>query len=178
MEINTKKSQTIGKYTEDQYKVGNQAWLIYDAPFKAARNIAAAVVGSKVLDIGGGTGVMAGIISLIKEVKVSVYEENIYKIPYPDNHFDTVYTSHVLEHLDNPEGVISEALRVSKKRVIHVVPEGDVQDINLGTPHIQLFNRVRLMDMVLGSYKGSVSNFELRFIPDHHINSLMIIIDK
>lgn len=44
------------------------------------------------------------------------------KLPFPDNHFDTVICTHVLEHVPNMDAVVSELLRVLRKRLLIVLP--------------------------------------------------------
>lgn len=89
---------------------------------------------SKILDLGCGDGTRLSYISKNKKdcigVDISKKAINIAKKQYPkcefrvmnlehlsfrDNNFDLVYSAFVLEHLDNPEKVISEAIRVLKK---------------------------------------------------------------
>jgi len=43
-----------------------------------------------------------------------------YEIPYPDQHFDLSYCSHVIEHVENPRMLIRELKRVSKKIIFEV----------------------------------------------------------
>ncbi len=45
--------------------------------------------------------------------------------PYPDNHFDTVFSKSVIEHLENPEHYLKECLRVLKPggRLILLTPD-------------------------------------------------------
>jgi len=52
---------------------------------------------------------------------------NIEKLPYKDNSFDFVYSAYVFEHLNNPEKVLSEMIRISKKYVCVLCP-------NFGSP--------------------------------------------
>lgn len=49
-------------------------------------------------------------------------EGSAYALPYKDNSFDLVVCTEVLEHLDQPAKVLSEALRTSKKYVLISVP--------------------------------------------------------
>lgn len=43
-------------------------------------------------------------------------------VPFPDGSFDTVIVFEVLEHLPDPEAVISEARRLARKNVLFTVP--------------------------------------------------------
>ncbi|HEY4290002.1 MAG TPA: class I SAM-dependent methyltransferase [Puia sp.] len=43
-----------------------------------------------------------------------------YKIPYDDNHFDLVYCSHVLEHVEHERILLREIKRVSKYQIFEV----------------------------------------------------------
>lgn len=44
----------------------------------------------------------------------TVTDLNQYPWPFPDNHFDEVYASHILEHLPNFNAVVTEIWRISK----------------------------------------------------------------
>ncbi len=47
---------------------------------------------------------------------------NLYDLPFPDDAFDTVLCSEVLEHLDDPERAARELGRVARKYVVITVP--------------------------------------------------------
>ncbi|MBI2028478.1 MAG: methyltransferase domain-containing protein [Candidatus Levybacteria bacterium] len=47
---------------------------------------------------------------------------SIYSIPYPNNFFDLVVCTEVLEHLDSPQRALKEILRISTKDVVISVP--------------------------------------------------------
>jgi ubiquinone/menaquinone biosynthesis C-methylase UbiE len=98
------------------------------------------IEGNLALDISCGKGFLAnqivnkhcinvvGIDFIISdEMKKSVnprfIESFIEKIPFPDNHFDTVVCTHTLEHIVNINLAIAELRRVSKKKLIIVVPK-------------------------------------------------------
>lgn len=58
---------------------------------------------------------------------------NIYRgygeaMPFVDNSFDGIITNHVLEHVAEPEVLIKECARVSKRVSIHIVPLGERKD--------------------------------------------------
>ncbi len=93
---------------------------------------------SKVLEVGCGRGYLADRLSEENEVtacdivvskdlkkkykKVKFVEANIERLPFADNSFETVVTTHTLEHVKNLELAVSEIKRVASKQVIIVVP--------------------------------------------------------
>jgi hypothetical protein len=48
----------------------------------------------------------------------------VYKLPFPDESFDTVLCAETLEHLERPEEAVKELMRVSKRSVSISVPYG------------------------------------------------------
>ncbi|OHD54264.1 MAG: hypothetical protein A2Y33_16465 [Spirochaetes bacterium GWF1_51_8] len=86
----------------------------------------------KVLDIGAGNGKLLEMLEQssdkhavdISETGVKImkgkginaicHNISLEKLPYPDNRFDLVICTEVLEHIVNPEVVMSEAFRVLK----------------------------------------------------------------
>jgi ubiquinone/menaquinone biosynthesis C-methylase UbiE len=172
--------EAIGKYTDKQHEVANAGWLFYDAPYKAARHIAKRVAGDRVLDLGGGTGIMASIIGAVTGREMHIEEKNIYETGYVDDEFDTVYSSHVLEHVEDPVRVIKESIRIAKSRIIHIVPEGYTEDINIGTEHKHQFDRNNFMGLIGTAIKDmkNVGIADIDFIADAHINSLICVLLK
>lgn len=59
-----------------------------------------------------------------KRFGLNVYEGALEKISFPDNTFDAVTMSHVVEHLSDPIGILRECQRVLKKggRLVVTVP--------------------------------------------------------
>ena len=49
----------------------------------------------------------------IRDLNIKVGD--IYKLPFKDKSYDTVYSSHVLEHCEDPDKVLLETVRVAKK---------------------------------------------------------------
>ena len=47
---------------------------------------------------------------------------SVDNMPFENNAFDTVISTHVLEHVPNVERTVSELLRVAKKRLILILP--------------------------------------------------------
>ncbi len=92
----------------------------------------------RVLDVGGGPGVMAREVartvsdSVVYSLDASpartkaaeeclddlIYAHailgNAYQLPFPDDSFDLIYTRFVLQHLPNPDQVVAEMTRVCK----------------------------------------------------------------
>ena len=110
-----------------------------------------------------------------KTRKLEVKTGDIYNLPFKDNEFDTVLSSHVIEHLEEPEKMIKESLRISNKRVIHIVPEGNVNEKNFGTPHLKIYNRINFLNY-FNQKNIKVINYES--IQDTHMSSLFICIEK
>lgn len=181
------------EYSKKQLIENDRGWLFYDAAFKCWKNIYGNVKGNSVLDIGCGGGVSIALMQIFnpflkiegfegseegREIwdfrKIKVTSGNIYKLPYSDGAFDTVYSSHVLEHCEKPQEVILESMRVASNRVIHVVPDGDVNQKNFGSPHLHIFNRKNYLQL-FDIPKLSIVQFSS--IQDYHMNSLIIVCD-
>jgi ubiquinone/menaquinone biosynthesis C-methylase UbiE len=124
----------------------------------------------RILDIGAGEGSVLKRLSDVKfgeklfglEISQS-FVENIknreisnladckvydgYSVPYPDNCFDIVILSHVVEHLEHPRTLLAEASRVSKFVYVEVPLEDNVRlnmknadHFSKSTGHINFFS--------------------------------------
>ena len=96
-------------------------------------------MGPSVLEVGCGEGALANAMSrtatvtacdivVRREVRdryptVSFREANIERLPFGDGEFDTVVSTHTLEHVRDLRRAIDELRRVAKRRVIVVVPK-------------------------------------------------------
>jgi ubiquinone/menaquinone biosynthesis C-methylase UbiE len=65
------------------------------------------------------SGVNATKAKQIQNVKDIVLFDG-YKIPYPDNHFDLVICSHVMEHVEHERVLLKEIKRVSRHQIFEV----------------------------------------------------------
>lgn len=85
--------------------------------------------------------------------KLNFIKSDLEKIPFKSSSFDLAYSAYVLEHLENPEKVINEAVRVIKKggRIVFIAP-------NYGSPNrcSPPFKSSRFKKFI----KGLVSDFK------------------
>jgi SAM-dependent methyltransferase len=105
------------------------------------RRIANSVVGDSVCDVGCGTGFLLKRIKEKSEAKrfvgvdfvfpadhvqpadIEFVEARIERLPFQDNEFDTVVCTHVVEHILDYRTAIAELRRITKRRLIIVVPQ-------------------------------------------------------
>jgi SAM-dependent methyltransferase len=119
--------------------------------------------GSRVLDVGSGRGYVARLLSErgLRVSGIDLREPNASNatfdfvrgnisepLPFEDDTFDVVVSTHVLEHLKFPSALVAEMFRVAKSEVWIVVPK---QRYSYYTPdlHLHFFpNRSSLYAMV------------------------------
>jgi ubiquinone/menaquinone biosynthesis C-methylase UbiE len=110
-----------------------------DLNAECAEHVLADIVGPSVLEVGCGEGALAAAMSrtaavtacdivLRPEVRdryptVRFREANVERLPFGDGEFDTVVSTHTLEHVRDIRRAIDELRRVAKQRVIVVVPK-------------------------------------------------------
>lgn len=132
------------KEYSDYYKMYAQTSISTKRPTdlgdRSVETIIENVVGNKVIDVGCGRGYLSQKIASERKVEVvatdfqildelkkfsnpKYIEANIEQLPFEDNFFDTVVCTHTLEHIINIQQAVSELRRVTKKRLIIVVPK-------------------------------------------------------
>jgi len=113
-------------------------WWEYvrDEELKPALNFFPKKKHSKILEVGGGNGYQASkILKMgydITSIDIvpahpsyfDVQKMDVTVLPYPDNHFDLILTSLVLQHIKNLDSAFLEMNRVLKHdgMMIHIVP--------------------------------------------------------
>lgn len=118
--------------------------------------IAADCVGESICDVGCGTGAMlrrikaarpeiaamTGVDFAIDDVAgsddIEYVAAMVEDLPFEDNAFDTVICTHVIEHILDYRKAIAELRRVTRKRLIIVVPR-EREYIYTFNPHFNFF---------------------------------------
>jgi len=157
--ICSNRKYVLQDYNDDYFKAVHNGININPVAEYHYTAVANSIIGPAVLSIGCGTCTYERSITMIRSdiiltgtdiytsdyldklrkenglhsfIKVS--ESKNFRQPFQDNSFDTVYTSHVLEHVQKPERLILESLRLTRCIAMHLVP------INLDNPdHINFF---------------------------------------
>jgi len=138
-------SNKIQEAYTNQYDKSIIEWRMTGAKFKAKNIIALSkhITFDSVLEVGCGEGAILYWLSkwnfsknlngleisqsgveIIKSKKIEHLKDILlfdgYKIPYPDNHFDLVICSHVMEHVEHERTLLREIQRVSKHQIFEV----------------------------------------------------------
>ena len=157
-------------------------WYLDTSNYVSQRLITFAVdnAGNKNLDVGCATGEYcqklnelgfkcAGVdvnpeyIAKAKENGVEAYVMDGKSLDFPDNSFDTVLLFEVLEHVNDPSGVLKEAKRVAIKNILVTVPNctdfsglkglGLTYEHMLERDHINFFTKKDLEDLLSKHFK-------------------------
>jgi ubiquinone/menaquinone biosynthesis C-methylase UbiE len=121
----------------------------------SAAAVVGAVVGPSVLDVACGKGYLARRLSgthhvvgcdialrtgdrALKHHGFTPCEAGVERLPFRNGAFDTVVSTHTLEHVRDLHCVIEELRRVARSRLIIVVPRQRPYRVTFN-PHIQFF---------------------------------------
>ncbi|GAH65036.1 unnamed protein product, partial [marine sediment metagenome] len=155
---------------------GANTWRQYPLTF---RKIASRIdQGESVLDVGCGAGVFLDIIrahckgvagldispvavDLLRSKGIDGKVGELPEICFPDKSFDVVVATEIVEHLDDPVGLLKQAVRVARKKVILTVPD-NVLGPEEFAEHRQLFTRETL-EQLLGQF---FDDFEIESFAD------------
>jgi len=117
---------------------------------------------------------------MVAGVKIDVVESHKFKIikgvgenlPFQNETFDVVFSSHVLEHVENPVKVLQEVNRVLKKdgTLIMGVPTATLAWIGLSS-HLLFTSHIRIARYIAGMFTSvRKTKFKHIFIPYSHSN--------
>jgi len=126
------------------------------------------IKGKKIIDIGCGPGhllnYLLGFSYLVTGVDKHKYQnKNITKaqashLPFPDNSFDTAFLNNILEHNQNDQQILMEALRVAS-RVIITVPQNCPKNLlNKGVVFQHYRDRTHLRNYTKSTIKRLIKN--------------------
>jgi len=138
-------SDNIKQSYSEQYSTSMIEWRTIAAKYKAMNivKLSKKITFNNVLEVGAGEGsilywlskwkfsenlyaieISESGIEILKGKQIDHLKEVLlfdgYKIPYPDNYFDLVICSHVMEHVEHERVLLREIKRVSKYQIFEV----------------------------------------------------------
>jgi ubiquinone/menaquinone biosynthesis C-methylase UbiE len=146
------------------------------------------MIGPSVCDVGCGRGYLIGRISedpritksmgidiIIDEKMRAQYEDvefmegHVERIPLPDESFETVISTHTIEHILSMDQALNELRRISSKRLIVVVPMEREYKFGFNL-HVNFFpypqSFIRRIQCPAGKYEYHVIDGDLYYCED------------
>lgn len=140
-----KTHENLASAYQTQYVSGKSAWREAGAKYKV-RNMQTVTAGktfAHILEVGAGDGAVlahlekTAISPRLSAVEISesgitqIKSRNLptlqdvqlfdgYQLPYPDQHFEAIVCTHVIEHVEHPRLLLREIKRVSKYQIFEV----------------------------------------------------------
>ena len=193
-------SSAIAQY-DDFYDDSIVEWRELGARYKAQNiiNVSGGKTYKNVLDCGAGEG------SVLKFLDQSDFCENLfaieisssgieqieglelaklrevkkfdgYTIPFPDNYFDLVYCSHVIEHVEHPRMLLREIKRVSKSQIFEV-PLDHVINVDKYYKELHSFGHINVYTPSTFRYLLKSEGFSIKRDFKTRINKEMLTFD-
>lgn len=107
-----------------------------------------------------------------KQNEMIKYEcKNLYKLDYINNSFDVVISLEVLEHLEKPEIVLKELIRISKKKLIISVPNEPF--FSLG--NLLSFKNVKTLGNPIDHVNKWTKNKFIKFIKQNGVTNFSVV---
>ncbi len=181
--INTSKS--LQKAYNEQYNENIKEWRELGGKYKALNiiNLSKNYKFDRVLDCGAGEGSVLNHIDLnnffkeiyaleisdsgisqIKKREVKSLKEakkfDGYNIPYPDNFFDMVYCSHVIEHVEHPRILLRELKRISKYQIFEIPLDYNI-NIDKNYKHYISYGHINIYTPSLFKFLLKSEGFEI-----------------
>lgn len=194
-------SDNIKDSYSNQYDENSVKWRNTGARYKALNivELSKSIRFKNVLEVGAGEGSILSWLSqwnfcddlncieisesgidLIKSKNVknlkSVLLFDGYKIPYPDNHFDLVICSHVLEHVEHERILLREIKRVSKYQIFEVPIDFSFY-VDRKLEHFLSYGHINIYTPALFRFLLKSENFEvvkdINYLYDDEVLQLM-----
>ncbi|PSL30230.1 class I SAM-dependent methyltransferase [Dyadobacter jiangsuensis] len=194
-------SDNIKDSYSNQYDENSVKWRNTGARYKALNivELSKSIRFKNVLEVGAGEGSILSWLSqwnfcddlncieisesgidLIKSKNIknlkSVLLFDGYKIPYPDNHFDLVICSHVLEHVEHERILLREIKRVSKYQIFEVPIDFSFY-VDRKLEHFLSYGHINIYTPALFRFLLKSENFEvvkdINYLYDDEVLQLM-----